>query len=394
MATSLAGAIVLAAALGAGCNGNKAPHGSPILRKVYWQVGTQQFPIWSIDQPDGGAPGPVPAAASQFNLVFDRVLDGSKIEDTVTINGVSGPQAKANPPVMVSWPGMDTAVSEPPFGLSVWYNSVPLINEPAGSAYVYGREVPSYPSDTAITITLDETRITSQYDEPMTGPSSFLVMTEPFSLLGVEPPGGAGGGADAGDDAGAANTDSQDAGDDTGDGGDGGRVPDELPHGRQAPVNYWVSLHFNNLPAAAAVIRPYIHVTSNGAPYDTFKLVSDPDDPTRVHLQPFVIHDPTLTDPKPVAMTRWDEGARIDVTIDPGLPDVFGKPLVTPASASFIACSACADGGVAGDASGATSDDASDDTSDDAAADAAVTDGTDSPDGGADAPASDDASSD
>jgi hypothetical protein len=354
--------------IAAGCGGNQAPHGSPILLKAYWQIRNQQIQFWPV-APDGGSAAPVPPGASQFNLVFDRVLDGSKIEDTIVINGITGPTAKKAPleelPLTVSWPDMGSAAIDPPFNLSVWYNSIPLAGEAAGTAYVYGRETPSYPSSTALTIALQHKLITSEYNEPMTGPEEITVMTQPFSLAGGSLPAGDGG-VDPGADAGAA-----------------------LPNGGVAPVDYWLPLQFNNRTAdTVATLPPFIHVTSDGVPVTDFRLVPDPQDPTLVYLQP------------PVGSASqgqtWTNGARIEVTIDAALPDVFGATLGIASTASFIACSRCS--GSATD--GGAPVDAPIDTASDTAVDAPIDTPIDTPfdiaatDAGNDAPIAIDAQPD
>ena len=174
----------IAGRLGAagGC-GNSAPHGPPVLQQVYWEThGGVQTLVWSSIPDRRRCPNLVVPAATQFDLVFDRVIDGSKVEDTVTVNGVSHQQPKTMPPVKVTWPGMDAASTDPGFYLSVWYNSVRLPPAPANSSYVYGRQTASnpfagsqavatkpssYPSNTTISICIDPNGITSQYGEPM-----------------------------------------------------------------------------------------------------------------------------------------------------------------------------------------------------------------------------------
>ena len=51
--------------------------------------------------------------------------DGERIEDTVN----DQPVPKANPPITVSWPDMDTVMSVPPFAADVLYNSLLRVNK-------------------------------------------------------------------------------------------------------------------------------------------------------------------------------------------------------------------------------------------------------------------------
>ena len=132
----------------------------------------------------------MPPSPTQFNLVFDRVIDGSKIEDTVTTNGVSRQQPMAMSPVTVSWPvpAMNPPLG-PAFNLAVWYNSIHLATADPSTSYVYGRATPSYPSSASISIAIDANGITSQYNEPMAMVAPIVVQTQPFSVtLSPAPP--------------------------------------------------------------------------------------------------------------------------------------------------------------------------------------------------------------
>jgi hypothetical protein len=286
-----------------GCNGNQAPHGSPVLLKVYWAMATaqcrdannsptNQCVAWSRDD-DSTKLATVPPAPTQFNLVFDRVMDGGKIEDTVVVNGVSRQQPKPQPPVTVTWPDMAAAVSDPPFSIGIWYNSVHLAVAAAGTAYVYGREVPAYPSNTPLTIALDKTKLTSQYGDPMDGPETISVITDEFRLETAPP--------------------------------------------ERVPTNYWLPLRFNNqVGDPTTVVEPHVHVVTSEGGAAAFKLAREPMDPTLIYLQP-VDHGGI-----------WPNGTRVDVTVDATLPDIFGAPLGAATTVSFTSCepTAAGDGGV------------------------------------------------
>lgn len=269
-----------------GC-GSSVPRGSPVLLKVYWQVDGQQLTVWSNDPDAAVSPAPVSAGPTQFNLVFDRVLDGSKVEDTVPVPGGTGgttERPKAMPPVTVDWADMIDAVSTPPFSLQVWYNSIALTNEATNSSYVFGRELPAYPSNTTLTINLDHSGLTSEYNEPMIGPDSITVLTDVFKV-----------------------------------------ALDPAPAAIVA-TNYWVPLHFNSRPGdEVTALPPHVHVTSNGADLG-FMLVPEPLDPSLIYIQP-------------AAGAIWQSGVQVDVTVDAGLPDTFGAPLAAPLTLSFLPCS-------------------------------------------------------
>jgi hypothetical protein len=386
----------LAAVTGAGCGSNDVPHGPPVLLAAYWDMlgagasascvaptsdaggdgatfdagsglPASQCLIWTKDDPTRTAI--VPPAANQFNLVFDRVLDGSKIEDTVTDAGVTRQFPKLSTddaglnlsPVTVVVGDGTTPPPPSAFSLVVWYNSVSLPFAASGSSYVYGRarsdnlpaDAPSptltFPTRTLVTINLDQTRITSKYNEPMIGPTSLSVLTAPFSLA-IALPRRAGGGTVS-----------------------------------YAPINYWIPLEFNNrLGDLKNDVAPHIQVRQDGRLLraEEYGLVLDPALPTRILVRPLNVQ---ATAPAPGDLSTnpvWGDGARIEVTVDATLPDVYGAPLSAAATASFIAGTpgdggSVADGGPAADAGvdAATSgDDAGSDGVADAPADAQATD--------------------
>jgi hypothetical protein len=381
-------ALALGAAAAAGALGcdSGVPRGAPVLLNVYWQSGSIQNVVWSPttdpSSPPLVAPGPV-----QFNLIFDRVLDGSKVENTVpVIGGIPGataeqaktcpppdgggaadadtsgqPDAQADalppagagtedlgprsslcPPVWVDWDGMASAASTPPFALQVWYNSVHLTGTPVNASYVYGRELPSFPSSTLLTIHLDHAGLTSQYDEPMIGPQTISVMTAPFTVT----------------------------------------VPTVAP---TVSTSYWLPLQFNTRPGDEKTTLPaFVHVTAGGADLP-FQLVAEPLDATLLYLQPA---DGDI----------WPAGSTVAVSIDAALPDAFGTPLGTVVTASFnpVEPSAGADSGVV-----PGGPDAAADGGVDVAVDVAVTPGSGGDDAAADggvdvavAPGGDDAAAD
>lgn len=123
--------LLLAAGLAAACSSNEDPHGSPVLVSVQWIAGGGKTQVWT---PTETTTVQAPAAGQEVDFVFDRLLDGSRIEDTVTQNGVETTVPKATPPVTTSWPDAATAMSTPPFADQVRYNSEPF-NGPA-TAYV------------------------------------------------------------------------------------------------------------------------------------------------------------------------------------------------------------------------------------------------------------------
>jgi hypothetical protein len=295
---------VLEVVASAGCS-DSAPHGPPKLLQVYWETrGGVQMLVWSSNPTDGPLQTTVSPAATQFDLVFDHVIDGSKIEDTVTVNGVATQVPKAVPPVTVTWPTMVDPTGQM-YKLAVWYNSIHLPIAPANTTYVYGRETPSYPSSTALLINIPASNITSKYNEPMLQIDPIMLTTEAFGVVINPPPNAAG-------------TTSDDAG---------------APPPTYVPTNFWVPLQFNNIPVTAdptllaASFPQYLQVRQNGV------LLT----PGQYQLQ-VSASDPTLILVQPGSIQIWDSGSQLDVTVSADLPDIYGAALGQDVTASFIPC--------------------------------------------------------
>jgi hypothetical protein len=348
-------AVAAACALGGACSSTSDPHGSPVLTHIYWVAGGMSSLAWSLD-PNATMVSPVPPFASEIDFVFDRRLDGAKIEDLVTMNGMTVAVPKALAPVRVTWPDMGDVMSDPPFHLAVDYNSVPRFG--GVSSYVYARpDIPGFPSSTSVTFDLVPSLLTSPYNDPPDLPDPPVsVKTGAFAAL-------------------LAATSSP-----------------------VAPT-YQLPLTFNNrLPTPPATTSPTVHVTAHGADVP-YRLLADASVASRWYL--------AAAD----CLGGWPAGTTFTVTVDADFVDAFGGKLGAPATITFstiagaTAPSTCPppDAGVTdGGAPDAPAVDGGVDTSsaDGGAPDAPAVDGgvdTSSADGGApDAPAdvAPDASSD
>lgn len=285
--------LVLAVGLTAACSSDGEPHGSPVLLSVQWVSGAGRAQIWS---PTETATVQVPAAGQEVDFVFDRLLDGSRIEDVVTQNGVETTVPKATPPITTSWADSATVMSTPPFSDQVRYNSEPLY-QPATSYVLLRPAVVGFPSSDTITFSLDPSNLTSAYGEQMIGPSAITVTTGPFSVSFVLP---------AGSDGSAS-----------------------------VPTKFALPATFSNRVASAASIGPFVHVQANGAPVPV-ALAADANDPTVVYISPAS------------CLGGWPVGVAVDVTIAAGAPDAFGVAMAADAHTSFMASGvaiAAADGG-------------------------------------------------
>jgi len=279
------------------------PHGAPVLIGVYWMVGGSRYLAWSPDSTDPALVAPVPPYVSEIDFVFNRRLDGSRIEDQVTVGGVTMSLTKTPPPISVDLPAGAATTT-----LEVLYNSLAVYGNM--TSYAFARPQPAgLPSRTAVTFHLDRASFTSPYDERLATPESLSITTGDFTVQLLAPAGDAGAAAAVGTDF-------------------------------QLPAS------FSNRPADVATVAPFVHARA-GARELPVALVVDARAPTLLYVTPAA------------CLGAWPASSTIDVTVDPGLPDAFGVTLAGGVSASFTTGSSsrpptdtCAgpDGG-AGDAS-------------------------------------------
>ncbi|HEX3905541.1 MAG TPA: hypothetical protein VH853_22140 [Polyangia bacterium] len=274
--------LLLAVGLAAtSCSSPQEPHGSPVLLSVYWITAGQKEQIWTVSDTDTVV---APAAGQEIDFVFDRLLDGSRIEDTVTQNGVETTMPKATPPVTVSWPDEATAMSTPPFSDSVLYNSEPFYG--AATAYLLLRPTTAgFPSSDTVTFALDKTGLTSAYGDQMLGPSQISVTTAPFSASF--------------------------------------RLPSGADGAATVPSSYMLPVVFSNRAGATGALEPFVHVAANGVLLPV-ALAPDANDPTVVYLSPAS------------CLGGWPIGVPIEVTMAAGAPDAFGVAMAADATTTFV----------------------------------------------------------
>jgi hypothetical protein len=275
--------LLLAAGLtAAACSSDGEPHGSPVLLSVQWISGGAKAQVWP--PPQTGIVQ-APAAAQEVDFVFDRLLDGTRIEDVVTQNGVETTVPKATPPVTTSWPDAATAMSAPPFSDQVRYNSEPYYG--GATAYVLLQPaVVGFPSSDTITFSLDKTNLTSAYGDQMIGPSQISVATGPFSASFLLPSGADGSAA--------------------------------------VPPSYLLPVVFSNRATSTTSLEPFVHVEAKGVPLPVV-LAADASDLTVVYLS------------AASCLGGWPIDVPIDVTIAAGAPDAFGMAMAADAHTTFMA---------------------------------------------------------
>jgi hypothetical protein len=279
-ARMLAPALLVATAAAACSGGPTAPHGAPSLISVSWVLGSgARAVVWSPPaSPDPTQVSTVPPFTAEVDFVFDRRLDGNRIEDTVVVGGMTTTRAKAVPPI----------TADPATDVEVLYNSSPIFG--GVTSYVLVRPKPGgFPSSSTVTFTLDRSSLTSPYDEPLATPDTVPVQTGPFTV------------------------DVQVAGAGAGGGGDGGVA---------LGTDYKLPLAFSNRPGDPAAIAPFVHARAGGADVP-IALLADPQTTTLYYLTPAA------------CLGAWPIASTIEVTVDAGLPDAFGVGLAAGASATF-----------------------------------------------------------
>jgi hypothetical protein len=257
----------------AGC-GNalpEAPRGSPVLLAVHWVAGGTRTLIYPPDA-DAAAPPRVSPYGSEVDFVFDRRLDGSRIEDVVGNTTVP----KEIPPISVTWPGIDDPVtpvmSEPAFSHKVYYNSAAVFGSRTSYAFVRPT-LPGFPSSAAITFTLDRSAFSSAYGEPMEGPTEFTVELGPMTVTGR-----AAGTSDA---------------------------IETFPPSFMFPVT------FSNRPAPTAKLAPFARARADGIELPVV-LAVDTLERTVVFVSPAS------------CLGGWPMGAEVAISFAAGVPDAFG----------------------------------------------------------------------
>ncbi len=283
----------LLAAVGCSSSPPATPHGAPVLLRVVWERSGGLSVVWSRD-PNPALVASVPGDASRVHFVFDRRLDGARIEETVD----GAPVSRQPPAFDTTWADSATVMSTPPFAAETFYNSTPPLTAPFGSGttdvFLRPRAV-GFPSATTVTFVPDRTALTSVYGEAIEGPEGIPVVIEPMVVLPSEI-----GGNDA-----------------------LGTVP--------PTALYRVT--FSNRPAATAILLPFVHARI-GEVELPIALSAVSGAPTGIYVSPAA------------CLGGWPAG-QIDITFDAGLPDAFGVPTTAPLSGGsfLVAVGAATDGG-------------------------------------------------
>jgi hypothetical protein len=272
--------LIAAGLIGAACSSDSEPHGSPVLTQVYWVAAGKGTLVWTLD-PNPSLAATAPPAGQQVDFVFDRRLDGNRIEDTVTVGGVEMTVPKASPPITVGWPDFSPTT----FGDQVQYNPEPFYGGISAYVLLQPTQV-GFPSADTVTFSLDKMGLTSAYGDPMTGPAQIDVATGPLTAAFGLPAG--------------------------------------IDGSATVPANFRLPILFSNRTGPAADLAPYLQVTTSGRDLPV-SLAASASDPTVVYLSPAT------------CLGGWPSEAPIDVTLLAGLRDAFGVPLPATAHATFTA---------------------------------------------------------
>ncbi len=270
----------------AGCSdpNNSVPAGPPVLTS------------WSVVDNATGASLDVTADGSaiqvsgfvHLNALFDRLLDGS------SVTALDGGTDQGTPDAVL----IDVSPPLPAVALTV--NSIYTPNGAApGMVLVFSpgpsiatTVMPTFPSNSTITATMNKTKVRSKKGEPFTASGdlasgTLTFQTLPFSVAITAPMG------DANPDAGA----------------DAGPPP-------VSPMMQAVTLAFTNLPGD---IQSSITVTVNGTAYTDFTVAPE--------------SNPTILDVTP--MTTWPANATIVVAVGATAADALGVAIDAAANATF-----------------------------------------------------------
>ena len=249
----------------------EAPRGSPVLLAVDWVAAGKRTRIYPVDA-DAAAPPRVSPYGSEIDFVFDRRLDGTRIEDVVGNTTVP----KQIPPISVTWPGIDDPVapvmSEPAFSHKVYYNSAAVFGSRTSYAFVRPT-LPGFPSSAPVTLTLDRSAFASAYGEQMEGPDQFTVELEPMTVARR-----AVGSTDA---------------------------IETFPPAFMFPVT------FSNRPAPLAKLAPFARARADGVELPVV-LAADTVERTVVYVSPAA------------CVGGWPMGAEVEIDFAAGVPDAFG----------------------------------------------------------------------
>jgi hypothetical protein len=275
--------LLLAAGLAAAaCSSDGEPHGSPVLLSVQWIAGGTTTQVWTPTETGIVQARP---AGQEVDFVFDRLLDGNRIEDVVTQNDVETTVPTSTPPITTSWPDAATAMSTPPFSDQVRYNSEPYYG-PATAYVLLQPAAVGFPSADTITFSLDKAGLTSAYGDQMIGPSQISVTTGPFSASFLLPSGSDG--------------------------------------SASVPPSYMLPVIFSNRVASTTELEPFVQVEASGVPVPVV-LTANASDPTVVYLSPAS------------CLGGWPIGVPIGVTIAAGATDAFGVAMAGEAQTTFMA---------------------------------------------------------
>jgi hypothetical protein len=271
---------LLSVALAGACSKDAVPppRGSPVLTQVYWVAGGVSRLVWSRVA-DTKLETAVPPFATEVDFVFDRRLDGDRIEDRFTDGGVMMTRPKAMPPLTVNWPDREAAPGDPPMVLSVAYNSTPRFTP--DSSYVFARPLPAgFPADTLVTFSLDLANLTSEYGEPADAPATIPVKTTAFTATIAAP---------------------------------------------AAPVvrTFALPIVFSNRISSAAAAAPFVRVTAAGQLVPS-RIVADATDRSRIYVSP-----------AECLGGSWPAATKLTVTVDAAMTDTFGRALERAVAAGF-----------------------------------------------------------
>jgi hypothetical protein len=157
--------------LALGCGSSAKDTGAPHLVSFLAQVpGAPDVDL--VLPPDGGASAV--SGVAQFKLVFDKLLDGDKIEAVGT-----GVQPKTDV-ISITWTGAPAGA--PAITANTLYDPSGAASITTPAPKILLSPSPGLPSGAQLVIKLDRTKITSKGNTPLAGEDTFNLATQPFAV--------------------------------------------------------------------------------------------------------------------------------------------------------------------------------------------------------------------
>jgi hypothetical protein len=154
-----------------GCGSSATDTGAPHLVSLLAQV-PGAADVDYLAPPDGGAPAV--SGVAQFKLVFDKLLDGDKIE---TVTTTTQPKTDV---ISITW--MNAPAGAPAITANTLYDPSGALSVTTPGPKIMLAPAPGLPSGAQLLFKLDRSKITGKTGTPFDGPDTQTVATLPFDV--------------------------------------------------------------------------------------------------------------------------------------------------------------------------------------------------------------------